>query len=77
MTIVSEEAFVPEEATAKAGTVTFFLRNDPGNTHNFLLGTAVDAAAAGEIAGDGLQRDRHPHHRGPGSGDVRLLVHRS
>ncbi len=42
MTIVSEEAFVPEEATAKAGTVTFFLRSDPGNTHNFLLGTAVD-----------------------------------
>ncbi len=41
MTRVSEEAFVPEEATAKAGTVTFFLRNDPGNTHNFLLGTAV------------------------------------
>jgi plastocyanin len=43
MTIVNEETFVPEEATAKAGTVTFFLRNDPGDVHNFLLGTAVDA----------------------------------
>lgn len=39
--------FVPEEATAKAGTVTFFLRNDKGDgppaAHNFLLGTEVDA----------------------------------
>jgi plastocyanin len=39
--------FKPEEATARAGSVTFFLRNDKGDgppaAHNFLLGTAVDA----------------------------------
>ena len=42
MTRIGEETFVPDEATAKAGTVTFFLRNVPGDAHNFLLGTAVD-----------------------------------
>ena len=39
--------FEPEEATAQAGTVVFFLRNDKGDgppaLHNFLLGTSVDA----------------------------------
>jgi len=39
--------FEPEEASAKAGTVTIFLRNDKGDgppaAHNFLLGNAVDA----------------------------------
>jgi plastocyanin len=51
--------FEPEEATAKAGTVTFFLRNDKGDgppaAHNFLLGTAVDAPplAASPLMGSG------------------------
>ena len=40
--------FDPKEATAKAGEVVFFLRNDPGDgppaaTHNFLLGSSLDA----------------------------------
>ena len=39
-------SFVPEEATAKAGDVTIFLRNDKGDgppaAHNFMLGTSVD-----------------------------------
>jgi uncharacterized cupredoxin-like copper-binding protein len=51
--------FEPEEATAKAGTVTFFLRNDKGDgppaAHNFLLGTAVDAPplASSPLMGSG------------------------
>ena len=51
--------FVPEEAIAKAGTVTFFLRNDKGDgppaAHNFLLGTAVDATplATSPLMGSG------------------------
>jgi plastocyanin len=40
--------FEPKEATAKAGTVTFFLRNDKGDgppaAHNFLLGTSMEAS---------------------------------
>ena len=38
--------FEPEEATAQAGTVVFFLRNDKGDgppaLHNFLLGASVE-----------------------------------
>ncbi|HEX5579032.1 MAG TPA: cupredoxin domain-containing protein [Candidatus Limnocylindria bacterium] len=51
--------FVPEEATATAGTVTFFLKNDKGDgppaAHNFLLGTAVDAPplASSPLMGSG------------------------
>jgi plastocyanin len=41
--------FEPEEATARPGTVVFFLKNDKGDgppaLHNFLLGTSVDAPA--------------------------------
>ena len=51
--------FVPEEAKTKAGTVTFFLKNDKGDgppaAHNFLLGTAVDASplASSPLMGSG------------------------
>ena len=51
--------FEPEEATATAGTVTFFLVNDKGDglpiAHNFLLGTAVDAPplASSPVMGSG------------------------
>jgi plastocyanin len=51
--------FRPEEATAEAGTVTFFLRNDKGDgppaAHNFLLGTSVDAPplASSPLMGSG------------------------
>jgi plastocyanin len=38
--------FEPEEATAPAGTVVFFLKNDKGDgppaLHNFLLGTSLE-----------------------------------
>ena len=51
--------FEPEEATAAAGTVTFFLVNDKGDgppaAHNFLLGTTVDAPplASSPLLGSG------------------------
>ena len=51
--------FEPKEATAKAGTVTFFLKNDKGDgppaAHNFLLGTSVDAPplASSPLMGSG------------------------
>ena len=39
--------FEPEEATAHAGDVVFFLRNDKGDgppaVHNFLIGSDVDS----------------------------------
>ena len=39
--------FEPEEATAHAGDVAFFLRNDKGDgppaVHNFLIGSDVDS----------------------------------
>jgi plastocyanin len=39
--------FVPSEATAKAGTVMFFLHNDPGDgflvEHDFVLGRTLDS----------------------------------
>ena len=54
--------FDPKEATAKAGEVVFFLRNDKGDgppaAHNFLLGSSLDAppiAASPLMAsGDGV-----------------------